>query len=130
MITCEVLCTSGNSLWKFLEKSFPGQVNAEKLYTWMQACSRLEMKEYLSEGNTMFYATVGVNDLVFMPPGFVFVEKVAASSDSFGARLAVLSTLASHVKQLSDFHMLLLNSKSSNETLSRVVDGLVLKSLH
>ena len=43
----------------------------------------------------MFYATVGVNDLVFMPPGFVFVEKVAASSDSFGARLAVLSTLAS-----------------------------------
>ena len=123
----KVLCTSSSSLWQHLGKASPGSVNPDKLYACMQSSSRQEIASYLSEGNKMFYATVGVNDVLFMPPGFTFVEKVSSSSDSVGARQLIMSSIPSHTQQLTDVSMLLLSAKCGNEMLSRVVDGLVLK---
>lgn len=107
-----------------------GTVNTPpaKIFGFFKSWNAEQMKAFLkADGkHQLFRATVGSNDLVFCPPGWVFFEKISSGADFTGLRALALNVdLLPAMSELSDMY----NAMSKpNELLQQVSDMLVLSS--
>ncbi len=72
----------------------------------------------------VFHATVGPQDAVLLPVGFICAERVAAKADVVGFRVAILS-----LSDLADLEMWskhFISQQAPDEVLHGVVDALTL----
>jgi hypothetical protein len=126
--TRKVLLASTAHLWKYLaeELKMP-MVNAKKIYAWFKSATPENLKNFtlaFPEEEVLYNGTVGVHDVLYTPPGWTFMERVA-NSDVVGVKCQVLS--ANHNTSIAELHRLVLASMETNTLLQSAVDALVLK---
>lgn len=126
--TRKVLLASTEHLWKYLaeEVKLP-MINAKKIYAWFKSSTPENLKSFtlaFPEQEVLYNGTVGVHDVLYTPPGWIFMERVA-NSDVVGVKCQVLS--AKHNTCVAELHRLVLASMETNTLLQSAVDALVLK---
>ena len=91
---------------------------------WFKNSSPAEVQKFLKENPTehrVFQATVGPNDLIYLPPAYIFLEKIGGV-DAASIRIPIL--LKEHADDLDELSKLLLQQNSMPDLLQAAVDML------
>ncbi len=72
----------------------------------------------------MFHATVGPQDALMLPVGWIFAERVGATCDCVGLKMSILRT--QDLPQLEGWSKLWISQASQNAVLDAVIDALTL----
>ena len=81
------------------------------------------VKKYVDGGRRRFMtATLGSNDGLYCPPGWVFADKVSNASDYVGVRILALSTESLADLEHINEHFLI--SSNPNDVLQVAIDHL------
>ena len=130
--TRSVICVKTRSFLEHMEKSSQleahkgspqcsGKGGVAQAYNTFKSLSVDAAKGFLDScnGNTLWHATVGPRDLLFMPAGYMFFEKIGAH-DVLGIRQALV--FPSDIAELSELRKALIAIGSPSENLQRIVD--------
>ncbi len=92
---------------------------------WMKSATAEAAKNFTKKmGSEMFHCTVGKGDILSLPAGYVFCEKVVGASDYGGIRIPILSMTGMAALTQIKRHLIIIDKPS--EILSRSVDALAL----
>lgn len=130
--TRKVLLVHTESLWAFMAETLKlPQLTMKKVYAWVKTASTDNLKamaqssQSSQQKDVLFMGTVGVNDVLYTPPGWVFIERIA-NADVVGVKQQVL--LGPHNESIASLHRLVLASMEPNPLLQAAADALVLKA--
>jgi len=98
----------------------------QRAYHWLKTVTADAAKTFLeaSAEHTIMHATVGPHDVLYLPPGWIFFEKVVGNSDFAGVRLQHLSL--TDLPELSALSTYLMGLGKPNANLQMAVDCLAL----
>jgi hypothetical protein len=121
-----IVAVQTKPLLDYLTSQTPGSaVMLKYVYAWLVTCTRENAKAFMATQSTpsMFVATIGPNDVLYLPAGWCYLEHVG-SLDVVGVRSQYL--LKSDRENLDVINNILIKSGKPNEHMQSAVDKLVL----
>ena len=105
------------------------KADLQRCYHWMKSATCQAAKAFVDANNAdttpvLVHATVGVNDILYLPPGWLFHEVIIGNSDFLGVRLQHLALLV--LPDLTAIHTHLLGIGKPNASLQSAIDCLSL----
>ncbi len=92
---------------------------------WMKSATVESAKSFATKsGSQLFHCTVGNGDILSLPAGYVFYEKVVGNSDFVGVRMPILSL--GGLASLTQINRHLLRIESPSLPLQRALDTLAI----
>ncbi len=128
--TREVYLTNAWTLSEFMsstsiDKRMPPMKNVAM---WMRLASETTVKAFLQHNDKtkdmMWHATLGPQDALMVPPGWIVAERTAMTSDCYGFRTSIFCP--SDLPELERWDRLWVTQAAQNETLHAVIDFLTL----
>ena len=122
-----VVCAQTLPLLKHLSKSGGSNCELARVYQWLKTATAQAAKAFVDayEGQqVLMHATVGPADMLFLPPGWTFYEKIGGSANFLGVRVQMLSV--SFLPVLRELNAHLLGLGKPNPALQSLVDCLTL----
>ena len=123
-----VVCVRSLALLDYLTKTGTGggKATLPAAYQWLKSASVAAAKSFTesTDDKVLFHATVGAQDVLYLPEGWMFYEKITSKSNFLGVRLQFLSLKGfQHLEQINSY---LLALGKPNATLQSAVDCLSL----
>jgi hypothetical protein len=107
-----------------LSKVMPGLKEVAKFMAKLTVESAVQFKKADETKNLIYHLTVGPQDALVLPVGWVYAERTQPKADVFGLKSILLR--ASDLSELERWNKLWISQQSPSEALNRVIDMLTL----
>ena len=125
--TRAVVAVHTSSLLEHVSQGGGGKADLARCYQWLKSASKEAAKAFVDANPTskvLFHATVGPNDILHLPAGWMFYECISNGGSFLGVRVQHLSL--SSLPQLHQLNSYLLSLGKPNAALQSAVDCLSL----
>ena len=114
------------SLLEFITKASGAKSDLAKCYAWLKSCTPQAAKSFVEsfDAPVLMHATAGPSDILFLPAGWMFYEKIVGNANFLGVRAQHLGL--SCLADLRKINTYLIELGKPNSSLQQAVDCLSL----